>query len=377
LEYDLVNAARKAGITILGPNTMGIANPHINLHCSASTAMPRAGKTAIVAQSGNLGTQLLAFATEQGIGIRGFCGSGNEAMVSIEDFLEGFEVDEKTRVVLLYIESVKNGRRFFEAAQRVSCRKPVVLLKGGRTSAGKRAAASHTGAMLSDDRVFDAMCRQSGVIKVDQPMELLDLAAALASIPLPRGPRVAIMTWGGGWGVVTCDLCQLRGLEVPALDQPIVNRIDTILPPYWSRANPVDLVGDPDLSTPMSILEELVRWDGCDAVINLGMMGRRLFSERFTTAVAAVDPKTTLEILENARRITADFELNFIRRSVDLMQELEKPVVAVSLLKDHSDQTVHRIPGSRYNGLVYETPERAVNTLEKLVAYKRFLRSGF
>jgi len=219
LEATLVRAARKAGILILGPNTMGICNPHVNFYCTGFPIKPRAGSTAIVSQSGNMGVQLLAFAAQQGIGIRGFCGSGNEAMMSIEDYLDGLENDAATRTVILYVESVKNGRRFFESARRLGRKKPIVLLKGGQSQAGNRAAASHTGALTSDIRVFDAVCRQAGIVNVDEPMELLDLGAAFSSLPLPKGNRAAIMTLGGGWGVVTADLCAQFGLEVPELSK--------------------------------------------------------------------------------------------------------------------------------------------------------------
>ena len=192
LEEALVEAARKAGILILGPNTMGMCNPHADIYCSAAHAYPIPGSTALVSQSGNMGTQLLAFAEQQGIGIRAFSGSGNEAMVTIEDYMEAFEIDALTRTVVLYIESVKDGRRFFNSARRVSTKKPVVVLKGGRTKQGEQAAASHTGAMASNARVFDAACRQAGIIQVNQPMELLDLSAVFSSLPLPRGNRVAI-----------------------------------------------------------------------------------------------------------------------------------------------------------------------------------------
>ncbi|MGD1969200.1 MAG: acetate--CoA ligase family protein, partial [Desulfobacterales bacterium] len=180
LEAKLVKAARKADILILGPNTMGICNPHIHFYCTGFPAKPRAGSTTMVSQSGNMGVQLLAFAEQQGIGIRGFCGSGNEAMMCIEDYLDGLEVDTLTRTAVLYVESVKNGRRFFEGARRVGHKKPIVLLKGGESQAGKRAAASHTGALTTDKRVFDAVCRQAGIVKVDFPMELLDLGAAFS-----------------------------------------------------------------------------------------------------------------------------------------------------------------------------------------------------
>ena len=217
LEYELVEKARAAGILIFGPNTMGICNPYISLYCTGSHVRPKAGSTVLVTQSGNLGTQLLAFAAKEDIGIRAFGGSGNEAMITIEDALDGFEVDELTKTVVLYIESIKNGRRFFESAKRVGKKKPVIVLKGGRTSAGANAAASHTGAMASDIKVFMAACRQAGIIQVENPMDLLDLSAAFSSLPLPKGNRVGLLTLGGGWGVVASDLCVENGLEVPEL----------------------------------------------------------------------------------------------------------------------------------------------------------------
>ena len=143
LEQALVKAAHAAGVLVLGPNTMGICNPHNNLYCTGSPVMPRPGSTAMVAQSGNMGIQLLAFAEQQGIGIRAFCGSGNEAMMTIEDYLDGFEVDDLTRTVILYVESVKNGRRFFDSARRVGLKKPIVLLKRCRQSGGGQPHRCH------------------------------------------------------------------------------------------------------------------------------------------------------------------------------------------------------------------------------------------
>lgn len=371
LEKQLVEAARRAGIMILGPNTMGIINPHIDLYCTGATVKPSAGTTAMVSQSGNMGTQLLAFAEQQGIGIRGFCGSGNEAMITIEDYIEGFEHDDLTRVVILYVESIKNGRRFITAAQRISGNKPIVLLKGGQSAAGSKAAAGHSGAMASDIRVFNAVCRQSGIIKVDDPMDLLDLAAALGSLPLPKGPRVAVMTWGGGWGVVTADLCQSHGLEVPALDPSIIETLDALLPPYWSRANPVDLVGEQDLNLPLTTLEALMKWDGCDAVINLGIMGRTRVVQRVQNTVSKADPGMSSELMDAYHKMAVAFEENLIARSVALMAQYQKPVIGVSIYTGSEGQTVYRLPDAHYNAIFYKTPERAVNALSKMVAYQR------
>ena len=246
MEKALIKEAAEAGVLILGPNTMGIVNPHIDFYCAGSPVKPKAGSTAFVAQSGNMGVQLMAFAEKEGIGIRAFSGSGNESMITIEDYLDGFEIDDLTRVVMLYIESVKNGRRFFQSARRLGKKKPVILLKGGRTKAGTKAAASHTGAMSSDAKVFDAACRQAGVVQADYSTDLLDLTAGFSSLPLPDGNRAGIMTLGGGWGVVTADLCVEHGIEIPELPPEIIKKIDAILPPYWSRSNPVDIVGEQD-----------------------------------------------------------------------------------------------------------------------------------
>jgi len=373
LEKDLVQGARKAGILILGPNTMGICNPHKELYCTGSPVHPLAGSTAMVAQSGNMGTQLLAFAEAQGIGIRAFSGSGNEAMITIEDYMEGFEIDDLTRTVMLYIESVKDGRRFYESACRVGRKKPIVLLKGGQTGAGNRAAASHTGAMSSDARVFNAVCRQAGIVKVDRSMDLLDLAAAFASVPLPKGNRAAIMTLGGGWGVITADLCANYDLAVPALPDDVLKVLDGILPPYWSRANPVDIVGENDPTIPMTTLEVLLKWDGCDAVINLGIMGRRIFVERLSASVRKADANFSQEILDLANQMLIDFEKQYIAHVINLMHTYEKPVFGVSLLTDQEDQTVYRVGDDEYKGLFYETPERAVKAFARMYEYQRFL----
>jgi len=373
LEKDLVIKAEAAGILVLGPNTMGICNPHADFYCTGSPVQPKPGSTAVVSQSGNMGVQLLAFADHQGIGIRAFCGSGNEAMVTIEDFLDGFEVDSLTNTVMLYIESVKNGRRFFESARRLGKKKPVVLLKGGQSSAGNKAASSHTGALTTDTKIFDAVCRQTGIVKVEQPMDLLDLAAAFSSLPLPKGNRAGIMTLGGGWGVVTADLCSQFGLEVPELSSEIIKRIDKILPPYWSRSNPVDLVGENDTSIPITVIEELLKWDGCDAVINLGILGRRIFIENFTDSVLQSDPSYSSDFLKSVNESAAQFESQYIDHIAKLMEKYKKPVFGVSLLTDENDQTVYKVKDNSFKPIFFQTPERAVKAFSKMYEYQRFL----
>jgi acyl-CoA synthetase (NDP forming) len=370
LEEELVRKAREAGILILGPNTMGICNPHNALFCCGSNVLPKPGSTTLVSQSGNLGVQLLGFAEHEGIGIRAFGGSGNEAMITIEDYMETFEVDELTQTVVLYLESIKNGRRFFESAQRVGKKKPVVMLKGGRTQAGNRAAASHTGALASNLRVFDAAARQAGIVVAEQPMDLLDLSAAFSSLPLPRGNRVAIMTLGGGWGVVASDLCVENGLTIPDLSPELIAKIDQILPPYWSRSNPIDLVGEFGPKVPMQVMEELVQWEGCDAVIHLGIIGRQTFLKQMIRSIHMVDPVMDRKFLDAVPGALVEFENRYTIHMVHLIEKYGKPILGVNLLPEENARTIQDVEGSCYRGVSFLTPERAVKALARMNAYR-------
>jgi len=320
-----------------------------------------------------MGVQLLGFAEEQGITIRAFGGSGNEAMLTIEDALDAFSVDGLTRTVLLYIESVKNGRRFFESCRKVSRRKPVIVLRGGRTEAGERAAASHTGALASNTRVFDAACRQAGVILASQPMDLLDFSAAFSSMPLPKSNRVAIMTLGGGWGVITADLCNEYGLVVPDLDPELIEAFDKILPQFWSRSNPIDLVGDRNPDVPLRVMDQLMAWDGCDAVINLGIVGRRHLFTHLKNACLAANPDISPNDMNALDEMIIEYERNYIHHVVNLMDRYHKPVVGVSLAKGPEDKTVVSVEGYNYKGVFYPAPEQAVKSLSRMHRYRRWL----
>ncbi len=376
LERKLVEAAEEAGILILGPNTMGLCNPHAKFYCTGTPCWPEPGSIGLVSQSGNLGTQLLFFAEKQGIGIRAFSGSGNEAMITIEDYLRAFVRDELTRTVILYIESVKNGRRFLKEATRVSREKPVIVLKGGRTEAGNRAAASHTGALASNMRIFNAACRQAGVIMAKQPMDLLDLSAAFSSLPLPRGKRVGIMTLGGGWGVVATDGCIESGLEVPPLSKELISEMDKILPPYWSRTNPIDIVGEWDPAIPIKVVEELAKWDGCDAIIHLGAVGRGYMVKNMLKGLRKTNPDFIQEEAEAGKKRLMEGELVFFAHTIRLMEIYGKPILGVMLIDDETSKFVTDAPGSRYKALSFLTPERAVKALAKMVEYNGWLEKN-
>ena len=367
----MVAACRESGMLLVGPNTMGILCPHSGLFATGTHTRPRKGKVAFVSQSGNLGNQLIHWAEQQNVGVSLFVGSGNEAMITCPDYLEYLEHDEATRIIILYLENMRQGRRFYEVANRVNRIKPVILLKGGRTEAGLVASASHTGAMSGNLALFRAACRQAGLLEVRVPSELLDLSAGFSSLPLPRGNRVGIVTLGGGWGVVTADECNERGLLVPPLPDRIIENIGRHLPPFWSRGNPVDLVGTRDPDVPLVAVEELLKWEGIDGVISLGIVGRLELVRLLIQSTREVDDTKPTEFLDQMETTVRQYEERYVERIAELMETYKKPVLGVSLTRTESG-TVRPVPGRRYDGVFYQTPETAVNVLARMHQYASF-----
>ncbi len=372
LEKHIASMCREKGLALVGPNTMGIICPYSKLFATGSHTRPREGSVAFVSQSGNLGLQLVHWAEEQGIGVSLFVGSGNEAMFSCTDYLEYLEHDPRTKIIVLYMENVGQGRRFLDVVGKVHRKKPVIVLKGGRTQAGRTAAASHTGSMGGKQTVFRAACRQAGLLDVRFPTELLDLSAGFSSLPPAKGNRVGIVTLGGGWGVVTADECNLRGLKIPDIPASIVETIGKYLPQFWSKGNPVDLVGTRDLEVPIVAVEELLKWDGIDAVISLGIVGRVQLVRSLIESTRKVDDSISTEFLNQMSGLSREYEKNYIAKIVELMETYEKPVIGVSLANTN-EGTVRPLAGKKYSGVFYQTPENAVNVLARMVDYYRFV----
>jgi acetate---CoA ligase (ADP-forming) len=246
----IVATARQTGMRLVGPNCLGIlsTDPDVALHATFSTGWPPRGNVSIASQSGALGIALLDEARDHGIGVRHFVSLGNEADVSAEDLLEYWEGDAETRVIVLYLESLRDPRRFLDVARRVSRTKPIVAVKGGRSSAGARAAGSHTGALATRDAVVDALLTQAGIVRAATLEELFDAAALLAAGCVPTGKSVAIVTNAGGPGILAADACAARGLSVPAFDGATARALAGAVPEASVR-NPVDLVASAQAET--------------------------------------------------------------------------------------------------------------------------------
>jgi acetate---CoA ligase (ADP-forming) len=244
LEASLVDKVRAAGVRMVGPNCMGLVNtdPAVRLNATFSPVYPPAGHVAMSTQSGALGLAILDYARRLGIGISTFVSVGNKADVSSNDLIQYWADDERTRVILLYVESFGNPRKFGQIARRVGRRKPIVAVKSGRSAAGARAATSHTGALASSDAIVSALFRQAGVIRTNTLEELFDVAVVLAHQPVPRGRRVAIVTNAGGPGILAADACEAQGLELPRLEDATVAALRSFLPAAAAIGNPVDMI---------------------------------------------------------------------------------------------------------------------------------------
>jgi len=268
-EAALLEIVRSRGLRMIGPNCMGVLNSEAGVRMNATFApsSPPAGNVAFMSQSGAMGLSILDYAETLGIGISMFVSVGNKADVSGNDLLEYWKDDPGTGLILLYIESFGNPERFVELAREISRRKPIAVVKSGRTAAGARAAASHTGALAQTDLATDALLRQAGAIRVQTVQELFDLATAFSNQPLPKGNRVAIITNAGGPGIILADACETQGLEVTSLSPETERKLRAALPEEASVKNPVDMIASATARSYEAALDAVLEDAKIDAAI--------------------------------------------------------------------------------------------------------------
>ena len=271
-EADLVALCDELGILLAGPNGQGVVSTPASLCAQIVAPYPPAGSIGVASQSGNFVSSFLNWSLATGIGISRAVSAGNAAATTVADYLSFYAEDAATRVGLAYVEGIADGRGFFDAVAAITPRMPLVLVKGGATAGGARAASSHTGSLTTDDRVFDGVCRQAGVTRAATVEEAFEAAATFATQPLPRGNRVVVMTTAGGWGVVTADaITRDRSLRLTQLPDDLLAEIDTRLPPRWSRNNPVDLAGGETRDTIPEVMELIAAHPEVDSIVYLGL----------------------------------------------------------------------------------------------------------
>jgi acetyltransferase len=267
LAEEAEHAAQKYGMRLIGPNCLGIMMPCANLNASFSAHMPDKGNLALISQSGAIAAGMVDWAAQRAVGFSGIVSIGDQLDVDIADLLDYFAMDEKTQAILLYIEAIKDARKFMSAARAAARIKPVVVVKSGRMAQGAKAAATHTGALAGSDAVYDAAFERAGVLRVSDLRELFDCAETLGRLKSRPGKRLAILTNGGGIGVLAVDrLAELGGIPA-AMTPAIREKLDAVLPPTWSGSNPVDIIGDADPARYAAALEVLLGDPGNDAVL--------------------------------------------------------------------------------------------------------------
>ena len=271
-EKELIALADELGILLAGPNGQGVVSTPANLCAQIVAPYPPAGKIGVASQSGNFVSSFLNWSRSSGVGISRAVSAGNAAAVTVADYLDYYADDDATAVGLAYVEGIADGRTLMTRLASVAQRKPLVLVKGGATEGGAQAAASHTGALAANDKVFDGFCRAAGITRTETVEEAFEAAATFATQPLPKGPNVVIMTTAGGWGVVTSDAITRDGqLKLMELPEDLKAQIDTKLPPRWSKGNPVDCAGGETRDTIPEVLEMIAVHPDVHAVIYLGI----------------------------------------------------------------------------------------------------------
>jgi acyl-CoA synthetase (NDP forming) len=257
---------------------MGMWSASSELRAFMMPMLVRDGSMAFVSQGGNVGGFIVMSAYQIGLGFHRYVSCGCAADIQIEDYIEHFGEDPKVKVILAYIEGLSHGERFLEKVRKVTAKKPVIVLKPGKTEAAAKAISSHSGALAGSNEAYDAAFKSIGVVRAEYPEEMLDIAIGFLTQPLPRGENVAILTPGGSYGVLCADECACEGLNVLTLPKKVIAELDKVFPPRWSHGNPVDPAGDRNFLSYITAPEKLLAVDEVDALIFMGLGGFSIFA---------------------------------------------------------------------------------------------------
>jgi acyl-CoA synthetase (NDP forming) len=369
LEEKISAYAHQNNIQLIGPNGMGVVSTRVNLTAVMwPVTSLKQGDMAFVSQSGNIGTIGLTVASRRGIGLNVYVSAGNMADLTMSDYLEYFgKHDSKTKVIGLYIEGIQNPRRFVRLVKEISKSKPVIILKAGGTSAGSRAALSHTGAITGDDRVFRDILEHAGAVIVDSLDEMFDLVLVFsrwAHMKFPRG-KVVILTRGGGWGVMAADACSRLGINLEPLSEKAYERIDKLLPSYWSKGNPIDTVASLNLNDIREIIEIIFNeMPAVEAVFLLGVGGIAYLAN-----LAKDSPFIHKDQIEQLDFIS-NIEVNMFKDVLELSQTYNKPILITTLLTAQNSPSILFLDSQDYP--IFPTPARMVRAFRYMVNFYKW-----
>lgn len=342
LEEELKNILKKTKMNVIGPNCVGVYDSSSKVDTLFLSLdrlkRPKQGSIAFVSQSGAVGSTILDWLAAEGVGISKFISYGNGIDVNETSLIEYLARDEKTKVIALYLEGIKaNGKEFMKIARQVSKKKPIVVLKAGKTSKGSQAVASHTGSLAGSERIFAAVFKQTGMIEAQNWEELVDFSKAFAMQPLPKSDRLAIVTNGGGYGVLATDEAERLNLELPEPSNQLKKALQKKLPSYVSFHNPLDITGDATTERYQLVLEDILQKEFDGAVVITLMQ------------VPTLDNKITDTIIS--------------------MKKFGKPLLCCMTGSEFTERTEKILENNDIP--VYQTPERAVRTFSSLVYYAK------
>jgi acetyltransferase len=299
LEQRILEAARGTPLRVIGPNCLGVMAPHINLNATFSKDMARTGNVAFLTQSGALGTAIIDWSLKEKVGFSAFVSIGSMLDIGWGDLIRYLGNDPQTHSIMIYMESVGDAPAFLAAVREVAPVKPIVVIKVGRTDAAAKAAASHTGALTGSDEVLDAAFKRAGVLRVDTIEEFFSMAKVLAKQPLPRGPRLSIVTNAGGPGVLATDMLVERGGQLATLAPETLTELNKVLPAHWSHSNPIDILGDADAARYAAAVAIAARDPGADGVLVI------LTPQAMTDPIATADLMRTYAHMEGKPLLTS------------------------------------------------------------------------
>ena len=291
LENQIQEIIKKSGMRVVGPNCLGVMNPLIGFNATFACDIANPGSVAFISQSGALCTAVLDWSFKEKVGFSAFVSIGSMLDVNWGDLIDYFGSDQNTKSIIIYMESIGNARAFLSAAREVSLTKPIILIKAGRTDAAAKAAASHTGSLTGSDDVLDEAFKRVGVLRVNEISELFDMSEVLAKQPLPKGPRLTILTNAGGPGVLATDALILAKGKLTELSNETFQELNKILPPHWSRSNPIDILGDADAERYSKSLEIAANDPNSDGLLVI------------LTPQDMTDPEKTAEFLKRYAQI--------------------------------------------------------------------------
>ena len=344
LEEKITEIKKKYNMRIVGPNCLGVIRPMLHLNATFISKMPKPGNIAFISQSGALGSAILDWAMHENIGFSNFISLGSMIDVDFGDLIDYFGTDPKTKSILMYIEGITDARKFMSASRHFARTKPIIVVKAGKFSESAKAAASHTGSLTGEDMIYDKAFKRAGMVRVEEIADLFNCAAVLGMQPIPRGPNLAIITNAGGPGVMATDALIAEGGTLAKLSDKTMETLNSILPHFWSRGNPIDILGDAKADRYRAVVEACLNDDNVDGIVII------------YTAQAVAEPvevaKSLVELIRN--------------------RTYQNKTILTSFMGFGAVEEANRIFVDN-NIPTYSTPEQAIKTYQYMHQYKRNL----